>query len=167
MKITSVRTTLFILISCLLYISSCQNDEDSLTQIQYSIVKNNVTKMVGSIAKNISDKGPIGWLFYFENTPEFFMASEGQLKFPNRDSAANFINNNLVHNISKIELHWSNIRIDPLTIKIASIGATFHEDIINVDGKNIQVDGYFTGIAHQTSQGWKLQNAHWSMIQTH
>jgi hypothetical protein len=167
MKTASVRTILFISISWIFYISSCCYDADSLTQTQYSIVKKNVTQMVESIAKNVSDKGPVAWLFYFENTPDFFMVSEGQLKFPNKDTATNFINNTLVHNISKIELHWSNIRIDPLTRELASIGAIFHEDIINVDGKKILVDGYFTGIAHQTSQGWKLHNAHWSILVTH
>jgi hypothetical protein len=167
MKTASVRIVLFISITFIFYISSCCNDANSLTQSQYSIVKNDVTQMVESIAKNVSDKGPVAWLLYFENTPDFFMASEGQLQFPNIDTATSFINNTLVHNISKIELLWSNIRIDPLTRELANIGATFHEDIINIDGRKIPVDGYFTGIAHQTSLGWKLHNAHWSISVKH
>jgi len=162
-----MRTIAIIVISLILYISSCSNDADSLTQTQYSIVKKNVSKMVESIAKNVSDQGPVAWLFYFENAHDFFMVSDGQLKFPNKDTATNFINNTLVHNIRKIELHWSNIRIEPLTTKLASIGSIFHEDIITIDRKKISVNGYFTGIAHQTSEGWKLHNAHWSTLAAH
>jgi hypothetical protein len=168
MKTASTATTLcFILISSTFYVSSCRHDSASLTQTQYAMVKNSVTEMVESISKNVSDKGPVAWLLYFENAPDFFMASEGQLKFPNIDTATNFINKTLVRNISKIELHWSHIRIDPLTRELASIGAIFHEDILNTDKKTIPVDGYFTGIAHQTPQGWKLRNAHWSTLATH
>lgn len=92
------------------------------------------------------------------------MASEGQLVFPNNDSAKNFIKNTLVKSISKIELHWNNIRVDPLTTRLAGIAANFHEDITDYEGKKITEDGYFTGIAHQTPQGWQLRNAHWSVI---
>jgi len=167
MKTLSTGTLLFILISWIFYISSCSKARDSLTQTQYAMVKENVTQMVESIAKNISDKGPVAWLFYFENDRDFFMASEGQLKFPNRDTATIFINNTLAHNIRKIELHWRNVRIDPLTLELACIGAVFHEDVTDRNGEKIPVDGYFTGIAHQTSQGWKLRNLHWSILTTH
>jgi hypothetical protein len=165
MKAASVRkSTLFIPMILFLLISSCSNHADYLTQAQNAFVKSNVQQMTDSIAKNVSDKGPVAWLLYFENTPGFFMASEGQLKFSNHDSASNFINTTLVKSIHKIELHWSTVRIDPLTNKLASIGAFFHEDITDISGKKIPVDGYFTGIAHLTSQGWKLRNAHWSVI---
>ncbi len=157
-----VKTFFYILIILILVDCSCSHDGGSLTQAQYDMVKNNVQKMTESIAKNISDKGPVSWLSYFENSPDFFMASDGQLKFPNNDSATVFINNTLIKIIPKIELHWKTIRIDPLTTKLASIGSYYHEDITNNNGLTLHVDGYFTGIAHLTSQGWKLRNAHWS-----
>jgi hypothetical protein len=94
------------------------------------------------------------------------MASEGQLVFPNNDSATNIIKNTLIKSISKIELRWNNIHIDPLTSRLAGISATFHEDIPDYAGKKITEDGYFTGIAEQTSLGWKLRNAHWSIKTT-
>ena len=92
------------------------------------------------------------------------MASDGQLVFPTIDTATSFINNNLVKIIHNIELRWSNIRIDPLANKLASISAEFHEDITDSTGKMTPPDGYFSGIAHQTLEGWKLHNAHWSSI---
>jgi len=92
-------------------------------------VKDNVQFMAVSITKDISHEGPIAWLGYFENTPDFFMVSDGQLVFPNIDSATNFINNTLIKVMPRIQLRWNNVRIDPLTINLASISAVFHEDI--------------------------------------
>jgi hypothetical protein len=123
--------------------------------------------MAESIEKNVSQQGPVAWLRYFENTPDFFMASGGQLVFPNIDTATNFINTILIKSISKIELHWSNIRIDPLTPDLAGISAAFHEDITDAAGKKTPQDGYFTAIVHHTTQGWKLRNAHWSLAEAH
>jgi hypothetical protein len=123
--------------------------------------------MTESIAKNISHEGPVAWLRYFENSPGFFMASDGQLVFPNIDTAKNFINNILIKAMPEIQLRWSNIRIDPLAINLASISAVYHEDISDSTGNMTPHDGYFTAIAHQTAQGWKLRNAHWSSIVTH
>ncbi|MEP7107359.1 MAG: hypothetical protein ABI760_05240 [Ferruginibacter sp.] len=145
---------------------SCNNNAKSLTPKQITDVQGTVMRMTKSIAKDISREGSIAWLKYFENTPEFFMASEGRLVFQNNDSATNFIKNILVKNIKKIELSWSNILIDPLTLKFANVAATFHEDITDFSGKTISEDGYFTGIAEKTSQGWKLRNAHWSTKNT-
>jgi hypothetical protein len=123
--------------------------------------------MVESIAKNISHERPVVWLRYFENAPDFFMASDGQMVFPNNATATNFINDVLIRVIPKIQLYWSNIRIDPFSTNLAGISAVYHEDITDSAGKMTPHDGYFTGIAHQTSQGWKLRNAHWSSIATH
>jgi hypothetical protein len=122
--------------------------------------------MTESIAKNVSREGPVAWLRYFENAPDFFMASDGQLVFPNIDTAKSFINNVLIKTMPKIQLRWSNIRIDSLTNTFASISAVYHEDVTDGTGKTTPHDGYFTGIAHQTSQGWKLHNAHWSSMVT-
>jgi hypothetical protein len=152
------------LLFCL--IVSCGGNTETYTLNQFAMVRDSVRVMAESIANDVSREGPLAWLRYFENAPDFFMASEGRLVFPNNDSATNFIKNTLVKSISKIELHWNNIRIDPLTTRLAGISADFHEDITDYKGRKIAEDGYFTGIAEQTFQGWKLRNAHWSVIGT-
>jgi hypothetical protein len=166
MKTEIARVKLFTLVGLILLISSCHNNTDSLTTAQRSIVMDSVQLMVDSIAKAISHEGPIAWIRYFENSPDFYMASEGQLAFTNNDSLANFLKNTYTKSVSKIELSWNNVRIDPITSKIAAVAAIFHEDITDFAGRKIPSDGYFTGIAHQTSQGWQLKNAHWSIIPT-
>ena len=89
---------------------SCNNKPDSISLQQSNEVKDSVQHMIELLANDIAHDGPIAWLNYFENTPDFFMASEGQLVFQNSDSATAFIKNTLVKQIQKIELHWSDIR---------------------------------------------------------
>ena len=67
--------------------------------------------------------------------------------------------------MNDLHLLFSCLLVQPR--KLASIGATFHEDITGFTGKKLQYDGYFTGTAQQTALGWKLQNAHWSLIVQH
>lgn len=150
----------FYLVSVLL---ACNSYTDSLTQQQSSEVKDSVQNMMDLIAKDISHDGPIAWQKYFEDTPDFFMASDGQLVFPNSDSAKTFIKNTLVKQILKIELHWGNVRIDPLNNKFAVVGATWNEYLTDFTNKTISQSGYFTGVAEKTLQGWELRNAHWSV----
>lgn len=154
------------LIALMLYVlASCNHESVSLTSKEFLEIKRNVSLTADSISKNVSDKGPAAWLQYFERTPQFFMASEGQLAFPNNEAAKTFIINNLVKSIRKIELHWSNIHIDPLTDKFANMAANFHEEIVDSSGKISAMNGYFTAVMHRTAQGWKLHNMHWSIGQ--
>ena len=155
-----------ILIPLIVFAISCRNNTESLNLKQASDIQDSVQFMFEAIAQNVSREGSVAWLRYFENAPDFFMAADGQLVFPNIDTATNFINNILVKSMPKIELRWSNIRIDPLAHKLAGISAIYHEDITDPTGKMTPHDGYFTGIAHQTPQGWKLLNAHWSSMVT-
>lgn len=156
---TPCRFIMIVLLICM--ISSCT--DQSLTQKESAAVTDSVSQLAQTIAKDISHDGPAAWLKYFETNPNFFMASDGQLVFANNDSATNFIKNVLVKNITKIELQWKDIRIDPLTQNFADMAATFHEDITDITGKTMPYDGYFTAIAERGTQGWQLRNAHWSI----
>jgi hypothetical protein len=154
---------------CVLFLSaislivSCKRNHAKLSAADRALVKDSVTNMTTNIAADISKNGPRAWLNYFENTPDFFMANEGQLVFQDHQSAKTFILNTLVKNIRQIKLRWAHIRIDPLTSRLASIAADFHEDQTNASGKSLAIDGYFTGIAHYDGDCWKLRNAHWSI----
>ena len=162
MKAIFIQTIIFI---CLTLVgSSCANHPSpSLSADQAAVVKESVQKMMDSISQDISAKGPMAWIHYFENKPDFSMASDGQLQFADYASAKSFISDVLTKNMHKIDLRWNHIRIDPLTTSLASIGADFHEDITMADQKTMAYDGYFTGTAEHGSKGWQLRNAHWSM----
>jgi hypothetical protein len=142
---------------------SCTNKSSSISTKQAEVVKDSVNTMMKFIAKDITASGTSAWLKYFENTPAFFMASDGNLVFPSHDLAEYYINKNIKKSISKIGLQWGDIKIDPLTANYANIAATFHEEITDASGTSVPLNGFFTGIAHQNDAGWQLHNAHWSV----
>ena len=142
---------------------SCRHDHKRLSKAENTFVKDSVSKMAANIARDVSNKGPAAWVNYFEDTPNFFMANEGLLVFHDYQSAKTFILNTVVKMIPHITLRWSNLRIDPLNARLASIGADFHEDQVLSTGKNLSIDGYFTGIVHYDGHHWKLRNCHWSV----
>lgn len=160
----SILKNLFFWLPLIAIVFSCNHAQQQLTPKQISDVKTEVSKFTVNIANDISTKGPIAWLNFFENSPDFFMASEGQIVFHSYTSAQTFIEDTLVKNISKIRLQWSHIRISVLSTQIASIGSLFHEDMtMAADNTTIPIDGYFTATAILTNDGWKLRNLHWSI----
>jgi ketosteroid isomerase-like protein len=153
-----------VLIAAALYMYCGKKDETMLTQKEQAKVQQDVSKMADDIAHDITKDGPSAWLRYFANTPDFFMAVNGQLAFANNDSATAFIQNVLPKIIHDITLQWNNIRIDPLTNDLAVMAADYKETITDAAGKQANNNGYFTAIAQKTEQGWKLRNLHWSML---
>ena len=166
MKKRQLNPSLTFWVSLLLAINvaiSCKQSPAHLGIQDSARVKESVNRMAVNMARDISNKGPAAWLNYFENSPRFFMASQGQLVFADYQSAQNFILNTLDKEISKISLRWNNLWVDPLASDLAFIGADFHEDLSNISGKIISIDGYFTGTASRGNNGWKLRNLHWSI----
>ena len=152
-----------VLLFTILFFAACKSNHEYLTPIQTADVKDSVTLLTTNVARDIKQKGPAAWLNYFDDSPQFFMADEGQLAFKNYSSAKSFILNTLVKSIKKIDLHWKNRRIDVLTTNIASIGADFHEDITFANGQTLPSDGYLTATAVFNGTTWKFRDLHWSI----
>lgn len=142
---------------------SCKNNNSKLTADESAVAKDSVTQMAAHIARDISTKGPTAWLDYFENDPGFFMASGGQIALKDYPAAKTFVRDTLPKMISKINLQWKNVKVDPLTDSFAAIGADFHEDIVMAGGATMAVDGYFTGTAHFDGIKWRLRNLNWAI----
>jgi hypothetical protein len=148
-------------LAALIFIVSCS--QPSSPKEELAETKKQINTLAVNIETGISKNGPIGWLTYFEDTPDFFMASNGDLVFKDYKTAHSFISNVLIKTISKIKLNWANIRINAFGENWGSIGADFHEELIDPSGKIIAINGYFTATAHKTSSGWKLRNVQWSI----
>lgn len=144
------------------FILSCNYSQPQLTPDEIWHVQKRVTRFTNHIAVDLSVKGPVAWLNYIQDTSNFFMANNGELNFKDYRSAVAFIQDTLAKSVSKINLKWSNMRIDPLSNSIASIGSNYHEEITGNDGKITTYDGYFTGTAILIDDEWKLRNLHWS-----
>lgn len=125
--------------------------------------KHSIAQLIENTAKNITVKGPLGWLEVFENSPDFYMVNDGVIAFKDYRVADRFIRDTLVKNLQHIKLQFSNVRITALSAESGAVGAVFNEELTVTDDKVIPVRGYFTAIAHHTSAGWKLLNLHWSI----
>jgi hypothetical protein len=153
----------FILLAGILFFSPGCRSKDPLPETGYpGAVEDSVSKMASALTLDLSQIGPAAWLHYFEDSPDFFMAVDGKMAFPNYQTADHFITDTLVKAIRKINLQWQSLRINPLSPSLASMAARYHEDLFDSAGKSIQANGYFTATAVFTAQGWKLKNIHWS-----
>ena len=107
-------------------------------------------------------RGPLAWLKFFNTGPEFFMAVNGQLAFPNA-AAATEGTQNFARTINRIELTWGDdLRVDPLTGELAVVAASWREIQVDKGGHRIEEAGYFTGLAEYRDARWRFRDAHWS-----
>jgi len=143
-------------------IFSCNYSKPQLTPDEIGHVQGKVNKLMSIVAADVAAKGPGVWVYYLQDTSYFFMADNGQLEFKDYNAAKKFVQDTLSKSMPKVNLKWSNIRIDPLTNNIASIGADFHEDVTDSTAKVTTINGYFTATAVQIDNVWKFRNLHWS-----
>jgi hypothetical protein len=141
---------------------SCGHRHGPLTDQDRAVVTDSVLQLTSNIARDLSANGPAVWLKYFDDAPGFFMIDDGNLSFPDYNSARRFILDTLVKNIPHITLNWSAVRVFPLSRRLASIDAQFHEVLMPASGASIPFEGYLSATAALTAHGWKLRNLHWS-----
>jgi hypothetical protein len=124
-------------------------------------IRDSVKQFFESIPATLTEDGPIAWLRHFEEGPEFFMASDGELAFPSSDSAKAFVRL-LSQRISAIRLLWADMRVVPLGPGIAVVGATYRETVTDTAGTEVDFGGFMTGVSRHHQEGWRIQNLHWS-----
>jgi len=124
-------------------------------------LRDSVEQFFESIPGALAEEGPIAWLGFFEEDPDFFMASDGDLVFPSSDSATAFVRG-LSEKISTIQLTWKDLRVTPVASGIAVVGAAYRETVTDTAGVEVGFGGYVTGVARHREEGWRIQNLHWS-----
>lgn len=140
------------------------NAPQPLTPERAAAIQQDVRAYAGTIAHDVTTEGPSAWRKHFEDSPAFFMASEGQLVFPNSAFATQAIQG-LAQNVKQIELTWGDdLRVDPLTPQFAVVGTSYHEIRVETSGKRIDERGYLTATAENTNGRWQLRDAHWSVL---
>lgn len=132
-----------------------------LTAARASAIDTAVRALMSSVARDVTQEGPLAWLKYFETAPSFFMAVNGQMAFPNR-AAADEGTQSFARTISHIELEWSDVRVDPLTPEFALVASPWHERQVDVAGRRVEEGGFFTGVAEYRDGQWQFRDAHWS-----
>lgn len=134
----------------------------ALTLPRAAGVEEGVRAFMRAVAHDVTEEGPAAWRKHFVDTPSFFMAVDGHLAFPSGAAAMAAIPD-LVRTIKHIELRWGDdLRVDPLTMDLAVVATSWHEVIVDAEGKRLEEGGYFTGTIEYRGGRWQFRNAHWS-----
>ena len=143
-------------------VAACAPGQDrGLSPDHVHAMRDSVTQFVESIPDGLAAGGPTSWLRFFESTPAFFMASDGQVAFPGYDSAQAFLDV-FSRSVSGMELVWESLRVEPLAPGAAAVAAAYRESITDTAGATVSFGGYMTGVARNTAGAWRLQSLHWS-----
>jgi len=164
-----MRTGQWIVVPVVFLLVACGSHRDllspsqTLTPEQAAAVERDVRAYTGIVAHDVTQEGPAAWRKHFADGPEFFMASEGRLVFPNSAAATAGIQQ-FAGTIKHIELEWGqDLRVDPLTAELAVVAAPWHEIRIDNAGNRVDERGYFTAIAEYKNGRWQFRDAHWSV----
>lgn len=121
-----------------------------------------VRAFMQTVSQSVTQDGPLAWIKYFDESPAFFMAVNGQMAFPNA-SAAQEGTRKFAQTIRQIELKWGDdLRVDPLTNEFATVAVSWREIQVDTAGHSITETGFFTGLAEYREGHWQFRNAHWS-----
>ncbi|HEY4742236.1 MAG: hypothetical protein WA734_01035 [Candidatus Acidiferrales bacterium] len=139
------------------------SDEPQFMTAAYAAaVDTDVRAFMSVVVHDVTQDGPIAWRKHFADTPTFFMAVDGHLVFPNSAAATAGIEGAAAA-IKHIELRWGDdLRVDPLAENLAVVAASYHEVRVDVGGKRVDEEGFFTGTVEKRDGRWQFRNAHWS-----
>jgi hypothetical protein len=136
--------------------------DEALTAARAAQVQTDVRAYLQRVATDVTRDGPVAWQQHFESGPDFFMAVDGQLAFPDGATAQAAIKE-LVRTLPHIQLQWGpDIRVDPLTPRLALVATSYNEVTVNDAGQRVEATGYCTGTVENRDGRWQFRNAHWS-----
>ena len=125
-------------------------------------VERAVRAFMQTVSHSVTQNGPVAWIEYFDTSPAFFMAVNGQMVFPNA-AAAQDGTRKFAETIRQIELNWGDdLRVDPLTNEFAIVAVSWREVQVDTAGHSITETGFLTGLAEYREGHWQFRNAHWS-----
>lgn len=160
----------WVLVVSVVALAGCQTPrssswvQQSLTPPQKTAVESSVRGFMATVGHDVTQEGPAAWSKFFLDSPSFFMASEGRLRFASGQEAAAAIPG-LTGIIKHIDLRWGDdLRVDVLTPDLAAVGASYSEVQMDAEGHQVNEAGYFTGVAQFANGRWQFRNAHWSVV---
>jgi hypothetical protein len=134
----------------------------SVTPDGASSVDQAVRAFMLAVSHSVTQDGPMAWIKYFDSSPAFFMAVNGQMAFANA-TAAQEGTRTFAQTVPHIELKWGDdLRVDPLTNEFAVVAVSWREIQVDTAGHSVTETGYFTGVAEYRDGRWQFRDAHWS-----
>lgn len=134
----------------------------TLSAADSAAVRRGVRSFVESVAHDVTQEGPRAWSRYFDDSPAFFMAVNGQVAFPSGEAAKDGIPK-VALVFKRIELNWGDdLRIDPLTRRLAVVAVSWREVLTDSAGHVMKQTGFFTAVAEDREGRWQFRDVHWS-----
>src|ERR1700719_1694067 len=134
----------------------------SLTPASAAAIGESARTFMHTVAHDVTQEAPLAWLKFFNTGPEFFMAVNGELAFPNV-AAAKEGTQNFARTMNRIDLTWGDdFVVDPLTAELAVVATSWREIQVDKAGHRIEETGYFTGLAEYRDGRWRFRDTHWS-----
>jgi hypothetical protein len=161
MKSAQFAVCCSVVLGIFIFTGSHARSSQSIVPARAATGEQNVRQLMQSVARDVSQQGPLAWLKYFEAGPSFFMAVNGQMAFAD-GTAASEGTQSFSRTIQHIELQWGDLRVDPLTSEFAVVGAPWREISVDRAGRRIEDAGFFTALAEFRDGRWQFRNAHWS-----
>ena len=163
-------TRLWILLVVILISVGCgrwgaPNESRSLPPESKAAVEESARSFMLTVAHDVTEQGPTAWSKLFADEPAFFMANNGLLVFPDKQSAEQG-SQAYARTIRRIELHWgsgSDLRIDVLTPELVVVATPWSEVWTDLAGHQLSQTGFFTGLVEFRNGHWQFRNAHWSV----
>ena len=138
------------------------NHSHSVTPDGTASVDQAVRAFMQTVSDSVTSDGPTAWIKYFDASPAFFMAVNGQMAFPN-NAVAQEGTRKFAQTIRHIELKWGDdLRIDPLTNDFAVVAVSWREIQIDTAGHSVTETGFLTGLVQYREGRWQFRDAHWS-----
>lgn len=138
------------------------SDSQSPAPTKAGTTEGGVRSFMVQVAHDVTQEGPLAWIKYFENSPAFFMAVNGQLAFPDSNSAK-VGTQEFARTINRIELTWGqDLRVDTLTADLAVVAVSWREIQIDTAGHRVEESGMFTGLVEFRDGRWQFRDVHWS-----
>jgi hypothetical protein len=152
-----------LLLAAVLSVACGSHRHRGLTAADAAAVDKDVRAFARVVAQDVSQEGPAAWRRHFADSPAFFMASDGQLAFPNSAAATAGIQA-FARTIKTISLEWGDdLRVDPLTPRLAVMAASWREIRVDAAGARVDQAGFFTGVVEYRDGRWQFRDAHWSV----
>lgn len=161
-SLTSQLTSLLRLVPLIFLVHACDPAPSAnISSAESQQINLEVQLFMDSIPEGLADDGPMAWLRFFEDTPQFLMASDGQIAFANRESAVTFLDG-FSPTVSTMSLTWKDMRVELLSSSTATVASAYHESITSTDSTTVSFGGFVTGVVRKGDDGWKVQHLHWS-----
>lgn len=114
-----------------------------------------------SVPTALADRGPSAWLDFFEDSPSFFMASDGAIAFSDRSAAETYLDG-FSRSVSEMALEWHEPRFEDLGGDVVVVTASYDETIRMHDGTESSFAGRMSGVIRRQANRWRFQHLHWS-----